>query len=133
MAAPAPPGPGALPAEAPMGVLNFHLRRLVYETCVSGPFLHHTDDEFRKHGDLMGDVPVVTVQESVQGHSHSLSFDLMKKYCSADPIAMRLPYATVTGTKPLVGWKRFECNSLPEFGGIPESTSNSLMRRVLRR
>ena len=92
--------------------------------------IYFTDDEFRKQGELLVDIPVSTGQETVQGAASSLRFDLMKKHLSADPIAMRLLYSIITRMESLIGWKRFECNVLPTFSGITEENFNSLMRRA---
>ena len=92
--------------------------------------IYFTDDEFRKQGELLVDIPVTTGQETVQGAASSLRFDLLKKHLSADPIAMRLLYSIITRMESLIGWKRFECNVLPSFSGITEENFNSLMRRA---
>ena len=55
--------------------------------------------------------------------------DLYKKLLSADPIAVRLPYAIVTKMVELTGWKRFELNMLISFGGVTEANFDSIMRR----
>ena len=91
--------------------------------------IYCTDDEFRKQGELLVDIPVATGQETVEGSANSLRFDLMKKHWSADPVAMRLLYSIITRMQELTGLKRYECNLLPSFKGINEMNFNSLMRR----
>ena len=70
-----------------------------------------------KQGVLLEKIPVATGQETVQGAEMSLWFDLMKKHFPADLIAMRLRYSIITTMESLVGWKRYECNVLPQFNG----------------
>jgi hypothetical protein len=91
--------------------------------------IYYSDDELRKQGELLIDMIVGTGQESVQGSTSALRFDLLKKHLSGDPIAMRLLYSIVTKMEPLVGWKRYECNLLPTFVGVTEHNFNSVMRR----
>jgi hypothetical protein len=86
--------------------------------------IYFTDDEFRKQGELLVDIPVTTGQETVQGAASSLRFDLLKKHLSADPIAMRLLYSIITRMESLIGWKRFECNVLPSFNGITAAAAS---------
>lgn len=91
--------------------------------------IYFTDDEMRKQADLLIDMLVSTGQETVQGATTSLRFDLMKKHLSGDPIAMRLLYSIITKMESLIGWTRFECNVLPCFQGVTEQNFNSVLRR----
>merc|ERR1712122_179672 len=59
-----------------------------------------------------------------------MRFDLPKKHLSADPLAMRLLYSIITRMVSLTGWRRFECNILPQFPGVTEANFNSVMRRA---
>jgi hypothetical protein len=79
---------------------------------------------------LIGKI-VATGQETVQGSSNKMRFDLFKKHLSGDPIAMRLLYSIVTKMQELTGWKRYEMNLLPTFDGVTDDNFNSVMRRAL--
>ena len=57
--------------------------------------------------------------------------DLYNKRISADPVSVRLPYATITKQVELRGWKRFEIDDTPKFRGTTEATFNSIYRRSL--
>ena len=55
--------------------------------------------------------------------------DFYKKHVSADPIAVRLPYAVVTKLVELKGWKRYEMNKLMTFAGTDGKSFDSIYRR----
>ena len=55
--------------------------------------------------------------------------DLYKKMQSADPVAVRLPYAILTKLVELTGLKRYEMNNLMTFSGVTEGSFDSIMRR----
>ena len=87
------------------------------------------DTEFRKQGDQNVQKIVFTGQETVQGAKKKMREDLYKKLMSADPIAVRLPYAIVTKMVEFKGWKRFEMNQLMNFSEVTEENFDSIMRR----
>ena len=72
---------------------------------------------------------VFTGQENVQGSAKAMREDLYKKMLSADPVAVRLPYAILTKLIEFIGWKRFEMNQLMRFAGVTEGSFDSIMRR----
>ena len=88
-----------------------------------------SDDEMRKQGETLAMHRVVTGQEAVNSSKQKMREDLYKKLMSADPIAVRLPYAIVTKMVELSGWARFELNSLMNFAGVHEASFDSIMRR----
>ena len=89
----------------------------------------YDDSEIRKQGENMAGSSVFTGQEAITTAKQKMREDLYKKLLSADPIAVRLPYAIVTKMVELTGWKRFELNMLISFGGVTESNFDSIMRR----
>ena len=91
--------------------------------------LFYEEGEMRKQGDSMAGHRVFTGQEAITNAKQKMREDLYKKLLSADPIAVRLPYAIVTKMVELTGWKRFELNMLISFGGVTEANFDSIMRR----
>ena len=55
--------------------------------------------------------------------------DVYKSLVSADPIAIRLPYAIITQMVELSGWAGFELVTLMNFSGVEENSFDSIMRR----
>ena len=89
----------------------------------------YTDDELRKQGEQLVNKLILTAQEAVQGSSAKMREDLYKKVVSADPCAVRMPYAIITRLVEFSGWTRFELNSLVKFLGVTEASFESILRR----
>ncbi|CAE7461722.1 unnamed protein product [Symbiodinium sp. CCMP2592] len=108
-----------------------HLEAILgeYHTCLDMN-IYFVDEEMRKQAaNIVGKI-VVTGQESVQGSRRSMREDIYKKHISADKVPERLPYAIHTALVELRGWKRFELNTAPKFGGVTDETINSILRRT---
>ena len=71
---------------------------------------------------------ILTAQEKPE-NARKMREDLFKKTMSADGIAGRRPYGMSTRMIELVGWKRYEVNSMVRFSGVTEKTFPSAHRR----
>ena len=72
---------------------------------------------------------IFTGQERPSGTRNQIREDLLKKFCTAEGISGRLPYAILTKLVKLVGWKRIELSKLFKFDSITDSNFESIMRR----
>ena len=88
------------------------------------------EDELRKQIEQFAHCFIFTGQEAPQGY-RKVREDLYKKTMSANGIAGRRPYGTITRMLSLVGWKRLEVNHMFNFQGVTEENFNSLLRRSL--
>ena len=62
---------------------------------------------------------ILTAQEMPE-NARKIREDLFKKTMSADGIVGRRPYGMSTRMIELVGWKRYEVNSMVRFSGVTE-------------
>ena len=88
--------------------------------------MYYTDDELRKQGEFLSGKVVVTEQEMANS-GKDVREDLYKRHISADPVAVRLPYAIAIKQVEMMGWKRFEINKPPKFRGVDEVTLTGKM------
>jgi hypothetical protein len=93
------------------------------------PNIFYVDDEMRKVVESLAGGIIFTGQERPSGTRNQIREDLLKKFCTAEGISGRLPYAILTKLVKLVGWKRIELNKLFKFDSITESNFESIMRR----
>ena len=91
--------------------------------------MFYDDTEMRKQGDSLVGKRVYCGQENVAGAKKAMRGDLYKKMQSADPVAVRLPYAILTKLVELTGLTRYEMNNLMTFAGVTEGSFDSIMRR----
>ena len=71
---------------------------------------------------------ILTAQEKPE-NARKMREDLFKKTMSADGIAGRRPYGISTRMIELVGWKRYEVNSMVRFSGVTAKDFPSAHRR----
>ena len=93
------------------------------------PNVFYTDDELRKQVPRMAGHFVFTGQERPSGSKQGIREDLLKKFCTGEGVAGRLPYGILTKMHKIIGWKRLECNKLIDFQDITEDNFESILRR----
>lgn len=93
--------------------------------------IYYTDEELRKVASLLVDVLIATGQEAVSGSRNLIRLHLLKKHLTGDPVAERAPYAITTRMVELIGFKRFELNSMIRFADVTKESFNSMLRRSL--
>ena len=93
------------------------------------PNIFYQDDELRKVVELLAGGIIFSGQERPTGTKSSLREDLLKKFCTAEGISGRLPYAILTKLVHIIGWKRIECNKMFKFDDISETNVESIVRR----
>lgn len=93
------------------------------------PNVFYSDDELRKQVPQMAGHFVFTGQERPSGSKQAVREDLLKKFCTGEGVAGRLPYGILTKMHNIIGWKRLECNKLIEFQDITEDNFESILRR----
>ena len=93
------------------------------------PNIFYSDDELRKQVPRMTGHFVFTGQERPTGSKQHIREDLLKKFCTGEGVACRLPYGILTKMHRIIGWKRLECNKLIEFPDITEENFESILRR----
>ena len=93
------------------------------------PNIFYSDDELRKQVPRMAGHFVFTGQERPTGAKQTIREDLLKKFCTGEGVAGRLPYGILTKMHRIIGWKRLECNKLIDFQDITEDNFESILRR----
>ncbi|CAE7336105.1 unnamed protein product, partial [Symbiodinium microadriaticum] len=92
------------------------------------PQIWYDEHETRKQVEQSAGCFILTAQEKPE-NARKMREDLFKKTMSADGIAGRRPYGMSTRMIELVGWKRYEVNSMVRFSGVTEKTFPSAHRR----
>ena len=94
------------------------------------PNIWYDETEMRKQVEQAAGCFILTAQEKPE-NCRKMREDLFKKTMSADGIAGRKPYGYETRMIELVGWKRYEVNSMIRFTGVSEKYFYSVFRRGL--
>ena len=94
------------------------------------PNIWYDETEMRKQVEQAAGCFILTAQEKPE-NCRKMREDLFKKTMSADGIAGRKPYGYETRMIELVGWKRYEVNSMIRFTGVSEKNFYSVFRRGL--
>ena len=97
--------------------------------CIFDPNVFYTDDELRKQVPKLAGHFVYTGQERPTGAKATIREDLLKKFCTGEGVAGRLPYGILTKMTKVIGWKRLESNKLIDFHDITEGNFESILRR----
>ena len=92
------------------------------------PNIWYDEHEMRKQIEQSAGCFILTAQEKPE-NSRRMREDLFKKTMSADGIAGRRPYGLQTRMIELVGWKRYEVNSMIRFANVCERNFPSANRR----
>ena len=92
------------------------------------PNIWYDEHEMRKQIEQSAGCFILTAQEKPE-NSRRMREDLFKKNMSADGIAGRRPYGLQTRMIELVGWKRYEVNSMIRFASVCERNFPSANRR----
>ena len=92
------------------------------------PQIWYDEHEMRKQVEQSAGCFILTAQEKPE-NARKMRENLFKKTMSADGIAGRRPYGISTRMIELVGWKRYEVNSMVRFSGVTAKDFPSAHRR----